>query len=481
MNIVIKRRIILENAKENLFLNDFEKYFDLMKNLLHQRITSHVPRAFVRTYGCQQNASDSEKLKGMLSAMGCDFANSCENADIIVFNTCAVRENAEDRVFGNVGALKSLKKKNPSLIIAICGCMMEQQHIADKIKLSFPFVDLVFGTNSLHMFPKFIYEVLTEKKRIFKRDINDDLIHEGLPIKREGSLKAFLPIMYGCNNFCSYCVVPYVRGREKSRDSGAILNEFSQIVNEGYKDITLLGQNVNSYGKTLNENINFAQLLKRVDNIFGDYWLRFMTSHPKDATKELIDVMAQGKHICHHLHLPFQSGSNRILTKMNRRYTREKYLEIVAYIKEKIPNISLTSDVIVGFPGETYDDFCETLSLIKEVGFTSLFTFIYSKRVGTPAAKMEDPISEKEKSAWFKELLQVQNNLTEQQCKKYVRKTIKVLIEGKSTKPGYLTARTQGNIIVDLAGNENLIGKFAMVDIVDTQNWFLKGKLISVL
>ena len=252
-------------------------------------------------------------------------------------------------------------------------------------------------------------------------------------------------------------------------------------MNEGYKDITLLGQNVNSYGKTLNENINFAQLLKRVDNIFGDYWLRFMTSHPKDATKELIDVMAQGKHICHHLHLPFQSGSNKILTKMNRRYTREKYLEIVAYIKEKISDISLTSDVIVGFPGETYDDFCETLSLIKEVGFTSLFTFIYSKRVGTPAAKMEDPISEKEKSAWFKELLQVQNNLTEQQCKKYVRKTIKVLIEGKSTKPGYLTARTQGNIIVDLAGNENLIGKFAMVDIVDTQNWFLKGKLISVL
>ena len=359
--------------------------------------------------------------------------------------------------------------------------MMEQQHIADKIKSSFPFVDLVFGTNSLHMFPKFIYEVLTQKKRIFKLDINDNSIHEGLPIKRDGSLKAFLPIMYGCNNFCSYCVVPYVRGREKSRDSGAILSEFSQIVGEGYKDITLLGQNVNSYGKTLSENINFAQLLKRVDNIYGDYWLRFMTSHPKDATKELIDVMAQGQHICHHLHLPFQSGSNRILKLMNRHYTREKYLEIVAYIKEKIPDISLTSDVIVGFPGETYDDFCETLSLIKEVGFTSLFTFIYSKRVGTPAAKMEDPISEKEKSAWFKELLQVQNGLTEQQCQKYVGKTVKVLIEGKSTKPGTLTARTQGNIIVDLAGDESLIGKFAMAEIVDTQNWFLKGKLISSL
>lgn len=472
---------MLENVKESDFLRDFEKYFDLIKNLLHQRVTSHTPKAFVRTYGCQQNVSDSEKLKGMLLAMGCDFTDSCENADIIIFNTCAVRENAEDRVFGNVGALKSLKKKNPDLIIALCGCMMEQQHIADKIKSSFPFVDLVFGTNSLHMFPKFIYEVLTQKKRIFKLDINDNSIHEGLPIKRDGSLKAFLPIMYGCNNFCSYCVVPYVRGREKSRDSGAILSEFSQIVGEGYKDITLLGQNVNSYGKTLSENINFAQLLKRVDNIYGDYWLRFMTSHPKDATKELIDVMAQGQHICHHLHLPFQSGSNRILKLMNRHYTREKYLEIVAYIKEKIPDISLTSDVIVGFPGETYDDFCETLSLIKEVGFTSLFTFIYSKRVGTPAAKMEDPISEKEKSAWFKELLQVQNGLTEQQCQKYVGKTVKVLIEGKSTKPGTLTARTQGNIIVDLAGDESLIGKFAMAEIVDTQNWFLKGKLISSL
>ena len=481
MDIVVWRRIMLENVKESDFLRDFEKYFDLIKNLLHQRVTSHTPKAFVRTYGCQQNVSDSEKLKGMLLAMGCDFTDSCENADIIIFNTCAVRENAEDRVFGNVGALKSLKKKNPDLIIALCGCMMEQQHIADKIKSSFPFVDLVFGTNSLHMFPKFIYEVLTQKKRIFKLDINDNSIHEGLPIKRDGSLKAFLPIMYGCNNFCSYCVVPYVRGREKSRDSGAILSEFSQIVGEGYKDITLLGQNVNSYGKTLSENINFAQLLKRVDNIYGDYWLRFMTSHPKDATKELIDVMAQGQHICHHLHLPFQSGSNRILKLMNRHYTREKYLEIVAYIKEKIPDISLTSDVIVGFPGETYDDFCETLSLIKEVGFTSLFTFIYSKRVGTPAAKMEDPISEKEKSAWFKELLQVQNGLTEQQCQKYVGKTVKVLIEGKSTKPGTLTARTQGNIIVDLAGDESLIGKFAMAEIVDTQNWFLKGKLISSL
>lgn len=481
MNIVVWRRKTLENTKESVLLKDFEKYSDLVKSLLYQTKAIFTPKAFVRTYGCQQNVSDSEKLKGILSTMGYVITDSYENADLIVFNTCAVRGNAESRVFGNVGALKSLKRKNPNLIIALCGCMMEQQHIADKIKVSFPFVDLVFGTNSLHMFPQFIYEILTKKKHIFTNGIDDNSIFEWLPIKRSSSFKAFVPIMYGCDNFCSYCVVPYVRGRERSRDFRAVLNEFSQIVNEGYKDITFLGQNVNSYGKNLSENINFAQLLKRADSLDGNYWIRFMTSHPKDATKELIDVMAEGKHICHHLHLPFQSGSDKILKLMNRHYTRKKYLEIVYYIKEKIPDISLTSDVIVGFPGETYEDFLETLSLIKEVGFTSLFTFIYSKRVGTSAAQMNDPVSKEEKSVWFKELLQVQNNSVAQQCQKYVTKTVKVLVESKSTKPGCLTARTQGNIIVDLPGDESIIGKFAMAEIIGTKNWFLKGKLISVL
>ena len=456
-----------------------EKYMDLTRALLLHN-GGKAPLAFVRTYGCQQNVSDSEKIKGLLLAMGCELAQDSDNADIIVFNTCAVRENAEDRVFGNVGALKALKKKKPGLIIALCGCMTEQPHVAEKLKSSFPFVDLVFGTNAIHLLPQMLYEVLTEKKRVFAQGVNDNLIHEGLPIKRESGLKTFIPIMHGCDNFCSYCIVPYVRGREKSRTPSAILSEFSQVVHEGYKDITLLGQNVNSYGKNLSEDINFAELLRRVDNVEGDYWLRFMTSHPKDATRELIDVMAQGKHICRHLHLPFQSGSNRILKRMNRHYTREKYLEIVSYIKKKMPDISLTSDVIVGFPGETYDDFCKTLSLIKEVGFTSLFTFIYSKRVGTPAAKMDDPISSEEKSAWFQELLQVQNEVTSQQCQKYVGQTVKVLVEGRSTKLGSLTARTQGNIIVDLQGDESLIGKFAMVKIVDTQNWLLKGELVSL-
>lgn len=468
----------MKNTCEDLSLNDLKNDCSLIKNLLYQRITSHTPKAFVRTYGCQQNVSDSEKIKGILFLMGYEFVNSCEDADIIIFNTCAVRENAEDRVFGNVGALKNLKKKNPNLIIALCGCMMEQEHIVKKIKNSFTFVDLVFGTNSLHMMPKFIYEFLVSKKRILKKDINDNLIHENLPVIRDGNLKVFLPIMYGCDNFCSYCIVPYVRGRERSRSPESILCEFSQIVNQGYKDITLLGQNVNSYGKNFGKDMNFAKLLEQVDNINGDYWLRFMTSHPKDVSKEMIDVIAKGKHICHHLHLPFQSGSNKILKLMNRHYTKEQYLKIVYYIREKIPDISITSDVIVGFPGETYDDFCETLDLIKEVGFTSLFTFIYSKRMGTPAANMEDFVSEKEKSEWFKELLQLQNELTTQQCKKYVGKVVKVLIEDKSTKAGFLTARTQNNIIVDLPGEEKLIGKFAMVKIIDVQNWFLKGELV---
>lgn len=459
--------------------DDYEKYIDLTRALL-VRDGGKAPLAFVRTYGCQQNVSDSEKIKGLLLAMGCKLTKNSDDADIIIFNTCAVRENAEDRVFGNVGALKALKKKRPGLIIALCGCMTEQPHVVEKLKSSFPFVDLVFGTNAIHLFPQMLYEVLTEEKRAFRQGVNDNLIHEGLPIKRESGLKAFIPIMHGCDNFCSYCIVPYVRGREKSRTSSAILSEFSQVVREGYKDITLLGQNVNSYGKNLPEDINFAELLRKVDDVEGDYWLRFMTSHPKDATRELVAVMAQGKHICRHLHLPFQSGSDKVLKRMNRHYTCEKYLEIVSYIKEKMPDISLTSDVIVGFPGETYDDFCETLSLIKEVGFTSLFTFIYSKRVGTPAAKMDDPIPQEEKSAWFQELLQVQNEVTSQQCQKYVGQTVKVLVEGTSTKPGSLTARTQGNIIVDLQGDESLIGKFALVKIIDTQNWFLKGELVSL-
>ncbi len=454
-----------------------EKYITLVNDILSKK--KGLKKAVVRTYGCQQNVSDSEKIKGMLMCMGYEITDKNEDADFILFNTCAVREHAEDRVFGNVGALKGLKRKNKNLIIALCGCMMEQEHVADKIKTSFPFVDLLFGTQSLDHFPELAYKAMTEKTRVFERGIENKYIAENLPIHRDNNIKAFVPIMYGCDNFCSYCVVPHVRGRERSRNQEAIIREVHQLVASGYKDITLLGQNVNSYGKTLNEDINFAKLLKEIDKIEGEYFLRFMTSHPKDATYELIDTMANSKHICKHLHLPVQSGSDRILKLMNRHYNRAKYMETVNYAKEKIPGLSLTSDIIVGFPGETYDDFKMTLSLIKDVGFSSLFTFIYSKRVGTKAAEMEDSISYEEKSRWFKELLEVQEKMALKYTKSLVGKEIKVLVESKASKQGMLTGRTEGNIIVDLAGKEELIGKFINVKIVEATNWMVKGEVLN--
>lgn len=464
------------NLKTNNSFNQ-EKYITLINDILSKK--KGLKRAVVRTYGCQQNVSDSEKIKGMLMCMGYELTDKNEDADFILFNTCAVREHAEDRVFGNVGALKSLKRKNKDLIIALCGCMMEQEHVADKIKTSFPFVDLLFGTQSLDHFPELAYKAMTEKTRVFERGIENKYIAEDLPIHRDNKIKAFVPIMYGCDNFCSYCVVPHVRGRERSRNPEAIISEVRQLVASGYKDITLLGQNVNSYGKNVNEDVNFAKLLEEIDQIEGDYFLRFMTSHPKDATYELIDTMANSKHICKHLHLPVQSGSDRILKLMNRHYNRAKYMETVNYAKEKMPGLSLTSDIIVGFPGETYDDFKMTLSLIKDVGFSSLFTFIYSKRVGTKAAKMEDPVSYEEKSKWFKELLEVQEEMALKHTKSLVGKEIKVLVESKASKQGMLTGRTEGNIIVDLAGKEELIGKFMNVKIIQATNWMVKGEILN--
>ena len=348
-------------------LQDQQPYIQMVQSIMEVRARGPQPLAFVHTYGCQQNVSDGEKIKGMLQQMGYGFTDQQEDADLILFNTCAVREHAEDRVFGNVGALKNIKRRHPSMLIALCGCMMEQEHVAEKIRKSFPFVNLVFGTHSLHRFPQLLYEALFTGKRVIERGVDDRKVVEGIPVRRDGDIKAWLPIMYGCDNFCSYCVVPHVRGRERSRQPEAVLQEARQIISAGYKDITLLGQNVNSYGKNLEHPVSFAQLLRQIDEIPGEYWLRFMTSHPKDATKEMIDMMAKGKHICHHLHLPFQSGSNRVLKAMNRKYTREAYLEMIAYAKSKMPDLSLTSDVIVGFPGETYEEFQETLSLIREV------------------------------------------------------------------------------------------------------------------
>ena len=463
-------------------LNDFDEsqreYLNLIYEVMESRKRGEKPVAFIRTYGCQQNVADGERIKGMLSEAGFVFEDKPDNADFILFNTCAVREHAEDRIFGNVGALKNLKAKHPRTLISLCGCMMEQKHIAERIYKSFPYVGLVFGTHALHQFPELLYRSITTGKRVYLRDNDDSLVHEGVPIKRDGSVKGWLPIMYGCDNFCTYCIVPYVRGRERSREKDIILSEAHEMIDSGYKDITLLGQNVNSYGKNLKNGVSFAKLIREIDDIEGDYWLRFMTSHPKDCTRELIDTIAQSKHISKHLHLPFQSGSSRILKAMNRHYDREKYLDIVNYAKSKIPDVSLTSDVIVGFPGETYEDFKETLSLIREVGFTSLFTFIYSPRVGTPAASMPDPISAEEKLKWFQELLDVQEEIASKRCASMVGTTQRVLIEGEKGKNNILNARTSGNIIVEAEGSPELIGTFQNVEITRAGNWILKGKII---
>lgn len=456
---------------------DTNEYHALTAELMSIRKRGDVPLAFVRTYGCQQNVADSERIKALLELAGFSFTDKPDDADFILFNTCAVREHAEDRVFGNVGALKNIKRKHPSVLIALCGCMVEQEHVANRIKQSFPFVGLVFGTNCLHEFPKLLYNSLQYGDKTFLRGYTDDNVYEGIPVRHDGKFKGFLPIMYGCDNFCSYCIVPHVRGREKSRKPIDVINEAKTMIEAGYKDICLLGQNVNSYGKGLDEKTDFAALLRELDKIDGDYWLRFMTSHPKDCSKELIDTIAQSKHISCHLHLPFQSGSDRILKLMNRRYTREKYLDIVNYAKERIPNLSLTSDIIVGFPGETYEDFSQTLSLVREVGFTSLFTFIYSRRKGTPAAQMPDVVTDDEKSKWFQELLSVQEEIAAQRCASMVGKTEKVLVEEKSNKEGILCGRTSGNIIVEFAADESIIGTFQNIKITKARNWILNGEL----
>lgn len=452
------------------------RYMSELTDLLYLRAGNRTPLAMVHTYGCQQNVADSEKLKGMLVEMGCGLTEDKEKADIIIFNTCAVREHAEDRVFGNVGALKALKRKKPSLLIALCGCMMEQQHIADKIYKSFPYVGLVFGTHVIHRFPELLYSSVVTGKRLVERGYDDGRVYENIPTHRDGTFKGWLPIMYGCDNFCTYCIVPHVRGRERSRSPEAVLDEARAMVSAGYKDITLLGQNVNSYGKGLETDVRFPQLLHDVAAIDGDFQVRFMTSHPKDASKEMIDVMAENPKICNHLHLPFQCGSDRLLKLMNRRYTVEKYLDIVDYAKKKIPDLSITSDVIVGFPGETEEDFQGTLKLIETVGFTSLFTFIYSKRVGTPAAKFDDPVTHEEKAERMGRLLKLQEGIAAKRCADMVGKQYRVLVE-EQAREGVLNARTQNNIVVELCAPAELIGTFQNAEITEARNWILRGKV----
>ena len=441
----------------------------------HNAKAGGQPLALVDTYGCQQNEADSEQIRGMLREMGYAFTEDTSVADVIVINTCAIREHAELRVLGNVGALTHTKRRKPNQVICLCGCSMQEPHMAEKIRKSFRHVDLVFGPHALWRFPELLQQVLLKKERVFATEQSDGRIAEGLPVVRRGKIKAWVSIMYGCNNFCTYCIVPYVRGRERSREPEQILEEVRSLVAEGYKDITLLGQNVNSYGKDLDSNVDFADLLAQINDIPGDFLVRFMTSHPKDASQKLFETMARCDKVAPQLHLPVQSGSSRVLKAMNRHYDREIYLDEVRRLKALIPDIVLTSDIIVGFPGETQEEFEETLSLLEEVRFDSLFTFIFSPRVGTPAAKMDDPVPMEEKKKWFQRLLDTQNRISVEKHKEYIGRILPVLVEEENPADAVnnLNCRTDGWRLVHVPGDVSLLGQRKKVKITDCSTWSL--------
>ncbi len=463
-------------SKEELLKQ--KEYTELVKTVISSRFANKLPKAFVHTYGCQGNVSDGEKLKGMLAEMGYGFTDDVNEAALILYNTCAIREHAEDRVFGNVGALKQLKKANSELIIGLCGCMTQQKHIAEKFYKSYPFVDLLFGTHVSHKLPEFIYKCLCSGKRVFDITESDGNIAEGIPVRRDGTFKAWIPVMYGCNNFCSYCIVPYVRGRERSRKFEDILAEVKDVISQGYKEITLLGQNVNSYNKDKAQELRFPALLRAISSLEGDFIIRFMTSHPRDCTFELLDAMAECEKVAKHLHLPFQSGNDRVLKEMNRHYDRTKYLQLIDYAYERMPELSITSDVIVGFPGETYEEFKDTLSLVERVKYTSLFTFIFSPRPGTKAYDMDDPVTREEKGKWFKELTDLQEKIAAARTADMKGRVYKVLVEGKSKTEGMLSGRTQGNVIIEFMGDESLIGDFAYVKVTNPRTWVVYGETV---
>ena len=434
-----------------------------------------TPRAYVETYGCQQNEADSEKLRGFLAQSGYAIVQEAEGADVVVMNTCAIREHAEQRVFGNLGALTHTKRRHPGQKIFLCGCMAGEEKVVTRIKNSFPHVDGVFSTHHLWQFPEILWNVLSKRKRQFFVDDEPGSIAEGIPQIRSSGLKAWVSIMYGCNNFCTYCIVPYVRGRERSRQPECILEECRTLIESGVKDITLLGQNVNSYGKDLDRNVDFADLLAQIAQLPGEFLIRFMTSHPRDASAKLFDTMARYPKIAKQLHLPFQSGSSRVLKAMNRHYDRETYLEKVNYAKSVMPELVLTSDVIVGFPGETEEEFEETVSLIQQVHYDSLFTFIFSPRAGTPAAKMEDPTPKEEKNRRLDRLCAVPNGISEDIHRGSIGSIQRCLVDGKDGE--LLTARTEGGRLVRFAGEDSLIGSFRDLHITGATTWSLTGEL----
>lgn len=438
-----------------------------------------APKALVITYGCQQNENDSERIRGMLKEMGYLFTEEKEEADLILYNTCAVREGAEQRVLGNVGALVHEKRRRPHLLIGICGCMMQQEHMAKVIKQKYKHVSFVFGTHTLHKFPQILFEAMKDQKTVISVEDSEGVICEDIPTYREGSPKAWVSVMYGCNNFCTYCIVPYVRGRERSRQPEKVLSEVRELVSKGVTEITLLGQNVNAYGKDLPETIDFADLLVQINRVDGLRRIRFMTSHPKDMSQKLIDTMALCEKVMPQLHLPFQAGSDRILNAMNRRYTQAQYLDLVRRVREKMPDIALTTDIIVGFPNETKEDFEETIKVLEAVRFDSVFSFIYSKRQGTPASVMDDSISDEEKHENFDRLLEVQNRISKEINDACFSKTFELLVEGESkTDSSMLTGRTPGGKIVNFPKEEGIsVGDYIKVTVNKTNTWSLMGEI----
>ena len=458
------------------------------EEILHQKALMHEFAAIERrphtycvvTYGCQMNAHDSEKLEGMLQEMGMTPAESRETADFVIFNTCCVRDNAQRRALGNVVWLKELKKTRPELMVAVCGCMMQQPGMGEQILRQYPFVDVAFGTHNLYRFAQLMLQAVKTRRRVVEVLKDDEgSIPEELPVRRLSPYHAYITIMYGCNNFCSYCIVPYVRGRERSRASARIIAEAKQLKAEGVKEIMLLGQNVNSYGLDVEGEMSFAQLLKALDEVGIDR-IRFMTSHPKDISDELIDVMANAKHVCHALHLPVQHGSNRILESMNRRYTSEKYLERVDLLRSKVPDISLTTDLIVGYPGETQEDFEALCNLVKAVGYDSAFTFIYSPRIGTRAADMPDQIPEAVSSERIQKLIALQKEITHERYAGYIGQVHSVLVDESSKRDHtQMAGKNQYNITVNFPGNSELIGQIVKVRITSAGESTLRGERVE--
>lgn len=455
---------------------DNTDYAALVRERFSERETP--PLAYVHSFGCQQNVSDGEKLLGQLCELGCGATYDINSADIIILNTCAVRENAELKVYGNIGELSHLKEKNPDLIIGICGCMAQQAHVAQRIKKSYRHVDMVWGTFAHSELPKLLWRTLNGERFVCDIEERSGGCTEGVKAVRQVSYKAGVPVMYGCNNFCTYCIVPYVRGRERSREPQAVLDEIKALAEEGCREIMLLGQNVNSYGKGLEEKIDFPGLLRRIDELDGDFRVRFMSPHPKDATNELFDVIAQSRRLCKSVHLPLQSGSDRVLKAMGRSYTAEKYMRIVEYARSVIPDLSITTDIMVGFPTETYEDFLCTLDIMKRVRYDNVYSFIYSRRSGTKAADMPDSASAEERSKWFREMLALQRNISDESYKRFMDREFTVLFDGSSRREGYISGKSDEFIITEVRGDRSLIGSMRRVKVTKTFNWAVEGEII---